>query len=120
MSTLEKKRIELERDSDGLTRLYARRGFRREADALFLKAELFRRQTARIDLTVAQHGEEVVCDVYAVIPIILSSRTMTPEQIAELRFVLSEKGTSAADAGRSHSRSAYLLEGVASGSRSLK
>lgn len=37
VSTLEKKRIELERDSDGLTRLYARRGFRREADALFLK-----------------------------------------------------------------------------------
>lgn len=37
VSTLEKKRIELERDSDGLTKLYARRGFRREADALFLK-----------------------------------------------------------------------------------
>lgn len=37
LSTLERKRIELERDSDGLTRLYARRGFRREADALFLK-----------------------------------------------------------------------------------
>ena len=37
VSTLEKKQIEMERDSDGLTRLYARRGFRREADALFLK-----------------------------------------------------------------------------------
>lgn len=37
VSTLEKKRIEQERDSDGLTKLYARRGFRREADALFRK-----------------------------------------------------------------------------------
>lgn len=36
-STMEKKRIEDERDSDSLTKLYARRGFRREADNLFLK-----------------------------------------------------------------------------------
>lgn len=39
VSTLEKKRIERERDSDGLTKLYARRGFKREADRLFLKPE---------------------------------------------------------------------------------
>lgn len=38
-STLEKLRIEHERDSDNLTRLYARRGFRKEADRLFLKPE---------------------------------------------------------------------------------
>lgn len=38
-STLEKKRIERERDSDGLTKLYARRGFAREAEALFQNPE---------------------------------------------------------------------------------
>lgn len=38
-SALEKMRIERERDCDNLTKLYARRGFRREADALFLKPE---------------------------------------------------------------------------------
>lgn len=42
VSTLEKMRIERERDSDGLTKLYARRGFRREADALFLKPEVLK------------------------------------------------------------------------------
>ncbi len=42
VSTLEKLRIERERDSDGLTRLYARRGFKREADKLFLKPEVLR------------------------------------------------------------------------------
>lgn len=42
VSTLEKMRIERERDSDGLTRLYARRGFRREADRLFLMPEILK------------------------------------------------------------------------------
>jgi len=42
VSTLEKKRIERERDSDVLTKLYARRGFRREAESLFLKPETLR------------------------------------------------------------------------------
>jgi len=41
-STLEKMRIERERDSDGLTKLYARRGFKREADKLFLKPEVLK------------------------------------------------------------------------------
>lgn len=41
-STLEKLRIERERDSDGLTKLYARRGFKREADRLFLKPEVLK------------------------------------------------------------------------------
>lgn len=41
-STLEKLRIERERDSDGLTKLYARRGFKREADKLFLKPEVLK------------------------------------------------------------------------------
>lgn len=41
-STLEKLQIEHERDSDNLTKLYARRGFRREADRLFLKPELLK------------------------------------------------------------------------------
>ncbi len=41
-STLEKLRIERERDSDGLTKLYARRGFRREADRLFLMPEVLK------------------------------------------------------------------------------
>ncbi len=38
-STLEKLQIEHERDSDNLTKLFARRGFKREADRLFLKPE---------------------------------------------------------------------------------
>jgi len=38
-STMERIRVERERDCDGLTKLYARRGFRREADALFLKRD---------------------------------------------------------------------------------
>ncbi len=38
-STLERMRVERERDCDGLTKLYARRGFRRVADALFLKPD---------------------------------------------------------------------------------
>jgi len=42
VSTLEKKRIEDERDSDSLTKLYARRGFRREAENLFLKPEVLK------------------------------------------------------------------------------
>lgn len=41
-STLEKLQIEHERDSDNLTKLYARRGFRREADRLFLKPEILK------------------------------------------------------------------------------
>lgn len=41
-SALEKMRIERERDCDNLTKLYARRGFRREADALFLKPEILK------------------------------------------------------------------------------
>lgn len=41
-STLEKKRIEDERDSDSLTKLYARRGFKRAADNLFLKPEVLK------------------------------------------------------------------------------
>lgn len=41
-STLEKKRIEKERDSDGLTKLYARRGFKREADRLFLRPDVLK------------------------------------------------------------------------------
>ncbi len=41
-STLEKLRIERERDSDGLTRLYARRGFQREANRLFLMPEVLK------------------------------------------------------------------------------
>lgn len=40
--TLERMRIERERDSDGLTKLYARRGFRREADELFLKPQVLK------------------------------------------------------------------------------
>lgn len=39
VSTLEKMRLERERDSDTLTKLYSRGGFRREADKLFLKPE---------------------------------------------------------------------------------
>lgn len=39
-STLEKKEIERERDSDSLTRLYSRRGFKRTAEALFQKPEV--------------------------------------------------------------------------------
>ena len=42
VSTLEKMQIERERDSDTLTKLYARRGFRREADRLFLKPEVLK------------------------------------------------------------------------------
>jgi len=42
VSTLERKRIEDERDSDTLTKLYARRGFKRAADSLFLKPEILR------------------------------------------------------------------------------
>ena len=42
VSTLEKKQIERERDSDGLTKLYARRGFKREADNLFLKPDVLK------------------------------------------------------------------------------
>lgn len=38
-STLERMRVERERDCDGLTKLFSRRGFRREADALFLNPE---------------------------------------------------------------------------------
>lgn len=38
-STLEKMKIEWERDCDGLTKLFGRRGFRREADELFLRPE---------------------------------------------------------------------------------
>ena len=41
-STLEKKRIERERDCDGLTKLYGRRGFRREADEMFLRPDLLK------------------------------------------------------------------------------
>lgn len=41
-SVLEKKEIERERDCDGLTRLYGRRGFRREADELFLRPEVLK------------------------------------------------------------------------------
>lgn len=39
VSTLEKKRIERERDSDNLTKLYARRGFKRETDRLFMRPQ---------------------------------------------------------------------------------
>ncbi len=42
VSTLEKMQIERERDSDNLTKLYARRGFKREADRLFLKPEVLK------------------------------------------------------------------------------
>jgi len=38
-STLERMKIERERDCDGLTKLYSRRGFRRVADDLFLHPE---------------------------------------------------------------------------------
>lgn len=38
-STLERMRVERERDCDGLTKLYSRRGFRRVADALFLNPD---------------------------------------------------------------------------------
>lgn len=41
-STLEKMQIERERDCDGLTKLYGRRGFRREADEMFLRPELLK------------------------------------------------------------------------------
>ncbi len=41
-ATLERMRVEHERDCDGLTKLYGRRGFRREADALFLHPERLR------------------------------------------------------------------------------
>ncbi|MCM1182669.1 MAG: EAL domain-containing protein [Roseburia sp.] len=43
VSTLEKQQIEQERDSDALTKLYARRGFKREAGKLFLKPEVLKR-----------------------------------------------------------------------------
>ena len=42
VSTLEKQQIEQERDSDALTKLYARRGFKREAGKLFLKPEVLK------------------------------------------------------------------------------
>ncbi len=42
VSTLEKLQIEQERDSDALTKLYARRGFKREAGKLFLKPEVLK------------------------------------------------------------------------------
>ncbi len=41
-ATLERMRVEHERDCDGLTKLYSRRGFRREAEALFLQPERLR------------------------------------------------------------------------------
>lgn len=41
-STLEKKQIERERDSDILTKLYGRQGFRREAEELFSQPEVMR------------------------------------------------------------------------------
>ncbi len=41
-SMLEKLRIERERDTDGLTKLYARRGFRREAERLFTMPEILK------------------------------------------------------------------------------
>lgn len=42
VSTLEKKQIERERDCDGLTKLYGRRGFRREADEIFLQPDVLK------------------------------------------------------------------------------
>lgn len=41
-ATLERKQIERERDSDILTKLYGRQGFRREADELFLQPEIMK------------------------------------------------------------------------------
>lgn len=41
-ATLEKKQIERERDSDVLTKLYGRQGFRREADELFSRPEVMK------------------------------------------------------------------------------
>lgn len=41
-STLEKKQIERERDSDILTKLYGRQGFRREAEELFAQPEVMK------------------------------------------------------------------------------
>lgn len=41
-STLEKKQIERERDSDILTKLYGRQGFRREAEELFARPEVMK------------------------------------------------------------------------------
>lgn len=42
VSTLEKMRIEKERDTDNLTKLYARRGFQREAEVLFSRPEVMK------------------------------------------------------------------------------
>lgn len=42
VATLEKKQIERERDSDVLTKLYGRQGFRREADELFARPEVMK------------------------------------------------------------------------------
>ena len=42
VSTLEKKQIERERDSDILTKLYGRQGFRREAEELFAQPEVMK------------------------------------------------------------------------------
>ncbi|RAZ93995.1 GGDEF domain-containing protein, partial [Klebsiella oxytoca] len=41
-STLEKKQIERERDSDILTKLYGRQGFRREAEELFAQPDVMK------------------------------------------------------------------------------
>ena len=41
-STLEKKQIERERDSDILTKLYGRKGFRREAEELFAQPDVMK------------------------------------------------------------------------------
>lgn len=41
-ATLERKQIERERDSDILTKLYGRQGFRREADELFARPEVMK------------------------------------------------------------------------------
>lgn len=42
VSTLEKKQIERERDSDILTKLYGRQGFRREAEELFAQPDVMK------------------------------------------------------------------------------
>ncbi|MCM1267812.1 MAG: EAL domain-containing protein [Bacteroidales bacterium] len=41
-STLERKQVERERDSDALTKLYGRQGFRREADELFAQPQIMK------------------------------------------------------------------------------
>lgn len=60
-STLEKKQIERERDSDILTKLYGRQGFRREAEELFTQPEVMKHAEGH---AVRPHGRRRVPDSF--------------------------------------------------------